>query len=204
MSVDGPAFSDRVLEVLRRGEAEDIARQTPVGGDLTGIVRDAQIASRAVGAAEIDWAQMPAVPVAQWINHSTVVGVTFGYNLPTTGTWQSMAASWLYVDVPSVLPARAGYVRRYSLRMQLAANLAPTPGITGGYWQFKSNSGSTVWTTPTLYAGSGTADIGWESAWIAAPDWDAAAGPLYLQVLGQANTGFTSALRHVQILGRYV
>lgn len=168
-----------------------------------GSVGPDQIADGAVGSSEIDWAQMPAVPVAQWINHSTVVGPALGYNMPTTGTWQSMASSWIYADTPSVLPARAGYVRRYSLRMQLVANTGSVAGINSAYWQFRASTGSTIWTTPTLYAGSAPSEVGWASAWIAATDWDPALGHLHLQILGQANTGFTSAVRHVQILGRY-
>jgi len=108
VSVDGPAFSDRVLEVLRRGEAEDIARQTPMGGDLTGVVRDAQIASRAVGAAEINWSQMPPVRLVSWTSADDSK-----FSLTTGGSTDYAAGTDVISTIPTLLPARDSYTRQY-------------------------------------------------------------------------------------------
>lgn len=43
MPGDGPGFFDRTLDVLRRGEAEDIVRQARVGGHLKGTVGKATV-----------------------------------------------------------------------------------------------------------------------------------------------------------------
>ena len=120
MSVDGPAFSDRVLEVLRRGEAEDIARQTPVGGDLTGIVRDAQIASRAVGAAEINWSQMPAVTLASWQCSDMDTAPRQGWAITTSASLVTLDYTNNIIDPPSLLPPRSGFARQYRMVAALA------------------------------------------------------------------------------------
>ena len=116
---DGPGFFDRTLDVLRRGEAEDIFAQTRVGGELTGTVRRAGI----------DWSRMPTHVVCAWQMGTTDESALYGWGIPVDGTGTTAIAGTRSIARP--FPDRAGYRREY----RLFAGFAHSPGSSETAWR---------------------------------------------------------------------
>lgn len=114
---DSPGFTERVLELLRRGEAEDIVRMMRVGGDLTGVVGDSRLA-------------LPPVRLA----HTFAPGGTIWPVTTTKADFPSQGDT-VIVTLPEALPHRDGYVRQYRLAAYVTVmNMTSVTGYRCQLW----------------------------------------------------------------------
>lgn len=171
-----------------------------------GIVTTDKIVDGAVTPAKIDWAQMPPVTLASYNAHIAASAYnTAGFAMPfSSSTRTAIPGSLGPLDLPGLLPARAGYSRQFRLvaaftHLNAAGETAWLPVLV--------LEGTAVQIPPAVNNNVTTHDEAYASAWIGDPYLNSATVPLvgYLgcrvDYLGAVATTY---LRGAILEGRYV